>query len=463
MKYLMSAALLALVLMAGCSTAVVPEPSVEALVEQPPPATPPPVVVVSPPPVETPPAGGSTPSPPSTPAETVVSFQRAGANAASARGLAQSVSVWDSVREGGSFRIRVGFAGRIPEAGGCQLGVADSHGDAWTVESWANSDDTSAVIRVEHDNEDDAGRTATVTINSCTFPDLDRDGITYRIGTPNSVDVEVTTAGALVPDPNTYTANFDRIEWVEGLQYVNGRERMLFRVYATIEPAPNWGGYIYLTWSDDYSGEIQTAGIPFSTGETNPWNGYFVSLSPTGTVRTASVTLTSVGLTQRSQGIDDNGFTIYYAPPSDYVLGDTLTGTGTMTTWEYDRGPEPVYSSSVSPSPVTEGGTVALTVAVTAQRHGQQIRKTYDNWRVHIPWDEGKYWENPHYTYVTLSDYRGLSNTITKTVLVCCEGDGWLPEDQRPSQRTYSVSLTAKDGTLRTSASANIVAQGGGE
>jgi hypothetical protein len=127
-----------------------------------------------------------------------------------------------------------------------------------------------------------------------------------------------------------------------------------------------------------------------------------------------------------------------------------------MTTWEYDRGPEPVYSSSVSPDPVTEGETVTLTVATTAQRHGQQIRKTYDNWRVHIPWDQGRYWENPHYTYVTLSDYRGLSNTITKTVLVCCDGDGWLPEADRPSQRTYSVSLTAKDDTLRTIASANV-------
>ena len=465
MKYLMSAALLALVLMAGCSTAVVPEPSVEALVEQPPPATPPPpVVVASPPPVETPPAGGSTPSPPSTPAETVVSFQRAGANAASARGLAQSVSVWDSVREGGSFRIRVGFAGRSPVEGGCQLGVADSHGDAWTVDSWANGDDTSAVIRVAHDNDDDAGRTVTVAIDSCSFPDLERAGVTVRIGQPNSVAVAVTTAGALEVDPNvTYTANLDRVEWVEELEYVNGRERMWFRVYATIDPAPNWGGYVYLSWSDDYSGESGTAGIPFSKGEMNPWNGYYVSLSPIGEVRTATVTLDSIQLTQRSQGTDGNGFTIYYAPPNDYVLGDTLTGTGTMTTFEYDRGPEPVYSSSVSPNPVVEGGTVTLTLSVTAQRHGQQIRKTYDNWRVHIPWSQGLYWENPHYTYVTLSDYRGLSNTTTRTVLVCCEGDGWLPEADRPTQRTYSVSLTAKDGTLRTIASANITSQGGGE
>ena len=175
------------------------------------------------------------------------------------------------------------------------------------------------------------------------------------------------------------------------------------------------------------------------------------------TVRTATVTLTSVRLTQRSQGTDPNGFTIYYAPPSDYVLGDTLSGSGTMTTPEYDRGPEPVYSSSVSPDPVTEGETVTLTVATTAQRHGQQIRKTYDNWRVHIPMGPG---EDPHYTFVTLSDYRGLSNTITKTVLVCCDGDGWLPEVDRPSQRTYSVSLTAKDGTLRTIASANVRAAG---
>ena len=181
-------------------------------------------------------------------------------------------------------------------------------------------------------------------------------------------------------------------------------------------------------------------------------------MSPLGRVRTATVTLTSVRLTQRSQGTDPNGFTIYYAPPSDYVLGDNLTGSGTMTTFEYTR-TNPVYSSSVSPNPVTEGEEVTLTVAATEQGHGQQIRKTYDNWRVHIPMGPG---EDPHYTFVTLSNYRGLSNTITKTVLVCCEGDGWLPEADRPAQRTYSVSLTAKDGTLRTIASANIT-QGGGD
>ena len=478
-KRIAVAALLAALLLAACSRgpaavdeeAAGPLPEGSAPAEGPPPETSPPPVEDPPPPVGTPPPenppppGGGQPlaplplnNPDAT--ETVVSLHGGGSVNAQARKsavVAQSVSVTDSVREGGSFRIRVGFEGRHPAEGGCTLGVADSHGDRGTVESWANGDDTSAVVRVAHDNLDDEGRTVTVSIETCDFPDLDRAGFPYRIGDRNSVAVAVTTAGALEVDPNiTYTANFDRIEWVEELEYVNGQERMWFRVYATIDPAPNWGGTIYLTWSDDYSGESRTNGISFSKGETNPWDGYFVSLSPVGTVRTATVTLTSVGLTQRSQGIDPHGYTIYYAPPNDYVLGDTLSGSGTMTTFEYDRGPEPVYSSSVSPNPVSEGGTVTLTVSTTAQRHGQQIRKTYDNWRVHIPWDQGRYWENPHYTYVTLSDYRGLSNTITKTVLVCCEGDGWLPEDQRPSQRTYSVSLSAKDGTLRTSASANI-------
>ena len=418
------------------------------------------------PPVDTPPppiVGG----PPDTPlendplaTETVVSIV-GGSSGEQSRvtrnARAQSVSVTDSVREGGSFRIRVGFAGRHPTDGSCTLGVADSNGDRDTVTSWANGDDTSAVVRVAHDNPKDDGRTVTVSITSCDFPDLKRAGVAVRIGEHNSITVAVTSAGLIKEDPNTYVVTFDRIEWVDGLQYVNGRERMLFRVYAIIDPAPNWGGSIYLTWSDDYTGGSTTNGISFAKGETNPWDGYFVSLSQPGEVRTATVTLTSVRLTQRSQGTDSNGFTIYYAPPSDYVLGDTLSGSGTMTTPEYDRGPEPVYSSSVSPDPVTEGETVTLTVATTAQRHGQQIRKTYDNWRVHIPMGPG---EDPHYTFVTLSDYRGLSNTITKTVLVCCDGDGWLPEVDRPSQRTYSVSLTAKDGTLRTIASANVRAAG---
>ena len=360
------------------------------------------------------------------------------------------------MREGGSFRIRVGFNGRHPSEGSCSLGVSDSHGQQNTVTSWANGDDTSAVVRVEHDNAEDAGRTVTVSIDSCDFPDLDRAGVTYRIGSQNSVAVAVTTAGPIETDPNTYVVNFDRIEWVDGLQYPNGRERMLFRVYASIEPAPNWGGEAFVTWTDSYSGGTGYGSIPFGAGETAPWNGYFVSLSPAGTVRTITATLTGIRLTQRSQGIDDQGFTIYYSPPSTYVLGETTTGTGTMTTPEYDRGPEPVYSSSATPNPVAEGETVALTVAVTRQRHGQQILETHDNWRVHIPWDQGNYWENPHYSYVTLSDYRGLSKTVTKTVLVCCDGEGWLPEADRPSQRAYSVKLWSKSDVLRTSASANI-------
>ena len=481
MKRIAVAALLAALLLAACSRgpAAVDE-AVAGPLHEGSPVVPPPIppetspIPAERPPVDTPPppiVGG----PPDTPlendplaTETVVSIvggssgeQSRVTRSARAQGVvAQNVSVTDSVREGGSFRIRVGFAGRYPTEGGCTLGVSDSNGDQDTVTSWANGDDTSAVVRVAHDNDADDGRTVTVSINSCDFPDLERAEVAVRIGERNSIAVAVTTAGPIKEDPNTYVVNFDRIDWVEGLQYVNGRERMLFRVFATIDPAPNWGGYIYLTWSDDHSGESRTAGIPFSAGETNPWNGYFVSLSPIGAVRTATATLTDVVLTQRSQGTDPDGFTIYYAPPSTYELGDTLSGSGTMTTWEYDRGPEPVYSSSVSPDPVTEGETVTLTVSVTAQRHGQQIRKTYDNWRVHIPWSQGLYWENPHYTYVTLSDYRGLSNTITKTVLVCCDGDGWLPEGERPSQRTYSVSLTAKDGTLRTIASANVRAAG---
>ena len=469
MKRIAVAALLAALLLAACSRgpAAVDEEAAGPLPEGSP-VVPPETPSIPPerPPVETPlpPIVGG---PPDTPmendpvaTETVVSIV-GGSSGEQSRvtrnARAQSVSVTDSVREGGSFRIRVGFAGRHPTEGGCTLGVADSNGDRDTVTSSANGDDTSAVVRVAHDNPKDDGRTVTVSITSCDFPDLARAGVAVRIGERNSIAVAVTSAGPIKEDPNTYVVTFDRIEWVDGLQYVNGRERMLFRVYAIIDPAPNWGGSIYLTWSDDYTGGSTTNGISFAKGETNPWDGYFVSLSQPGEVRTATVTLTSVRLTQRSQGTDSNGFTIYYAPPSDYVLGDTLSGSGTMTTPEYDRGPEPVYSSSVSPDPVTEGETVTLTVATTAQRHGQQIRKTYDNWRVHIPMGPG---EDPHYTFVTLSDYRGLSNTITKTVLVCCDGDGWLPEVDRPSQRTYSVSLTAKDGTLRTIASANVRAAG---
>ena len=129
-------------------------------------------------------------------------------------GLTRAVSYHDTVREGGLFRVRISFDGGQPSEGGCDLGVSDSNGDASTAFARANDVDATAVISVRHDNENDDGRTVTVTLRSCSFPDLDRAGISYRIGSPNSVSVAVTTAGPVVdPDDGTYTVTLTGVGW----------------------------------------------------------------------------------------------------------------------------------------------------------------------------------------------------------------------------------------------------------
>ena len=140
MKRIAVAALLAALLLAACSrgpaavdeeaAGPLPEGStVVPVVPVVPPETPP--IPPERPPVETPlpPIVGG---PPDTPlendplaTETVVSIV-GGSSGEQSRvtrsARAQSVSVTDSVREGGSFRIRIGFAGRHPTEGAALSG-----------------------------------------------------------------------------------------------------------------------------------------------------------------------------------------------------------------------------------------------------------------------------------------------------------------------------------------------------
>ena len=334
--------------------------------------------------------------------------------------------------------------------------MVDSHGPTETVRSWANGDDTSAVVQVEHDNEADDGRTVTVSVDSCEFPDLDRNGVTYRIGTPNSVSVAVTTAGPVEPDPNTYTVTLDRVEWSTTLRYPQSRVSMMFHVYVTIEPAANWQGDVTFTWSETHesdAGRSGTADIHFWKGMTAASNGILVPMRDAGTELVANVTLTSAQLNWvRVEGE-------YYKPPSTYVLGDVVSGSDTLIAPEYNL-PDPVYTSSMSPDPVTEGESVSFTVTVADPQVGQHVLETRDNWRIHVPWTTENYYTNRNFQLIVLQAHRdGLSQTFSRTVGVCCDGDGWVPEADRPVQRTFSAYVyedAAPQGTLATSASVNV-------
>ncbi len=449
-KYI--AVLFLVALIVGCSGAAHSVDTEPVAPEPPPvpsePVTPPKTSSVDPPPVvptPPPPPGGGTP-PPQDSTVTVVSFLRnAGANANEGRRLSgalsgsvanSGISVWDSVREGGSFRIRVGFSGRSPVEGGCNLGVQDSNGDTSTVTSWANGEDTSALIRVEHDNAEEDGRTVTVSINSCDFPDLNRAGITIRIGQPNSVAVAVTTAGDAVEDPNTYEFNLTSLTWSNELGHDgHGDEYMSADFTGTISNTLPWEGLLQWEYTDSYTGVTEWLGTHLYKGESAINGGISGPVSPPGTVRTMTITLKSWRLTQSLQ----DGH--YYAPSGGtYVIGAQTTVTATFTTPDFVRPPDPIYTVSMTPfgggaegSPVTEGDKIMFNISVENILGIYFTLKFRDNWRTVDDVDHSPMWMNP--------ENGGPTQSRERTTMVCCNGDGWLPEAERPEVRTYTAML----------------------
>ena len=448
------AALLAAVLLVACSrgpaTVAEEEVAPEAVL---PVETPPVVTTVAPvspegPPLIPPPGGlPVTPPPPSTlgnpeATETVVSLY--GDGVADARSLTvQSVSVTDTVREGGNFRIRVGFEGRYPVEGSCTLGVADSHGESGPVTSRANGADTSAVVRVTHDNETDDGRTVTVSIDSCTFPDLDHAGVTYRIGERNTVSVAVTTAGPVEEDPNTYEFNISSLEWSDELHYLSqGDERMVFYVNISVSEPLDWDGLLHMTITENLSGETFGSGTHLYKGQTGKRAGFVTGVSQPGFERTVTVTLNKW---QKTQSIVEGS---YYAPPGGtFVIGERNTATATFITPEFARPPDPVYTVSVTPDPVTEGDKVMFHVDVQNIQGIYFTLKFRDNWRTADDIDQNAMWMNP--------ENGGPTQSRERTTMVCCNGNGWLPEDERPSVRTYTGYLWQYNN-LRASATVGL-------
>ena len=450
----MIAALMAALLLLACSRgpASVAEQEVEPEavlpVETPPVVTPVAPVSLEGPPLIPPPGGlPVTPPPPSKlgnpeATETVVSLYGDGGEDARRSLIVQSVSVTDTVREGGNFRIRVGFAGRYPVEGSCTLGVADSHGQRDTVTSWANGDDTSAVVRVEHDNDADNGRTVTVSIDSCNFPDLDRTGVAYRIGERNTVAVAVTTAGPLEEDTNTYEFNLTGLEWSDELGHDGqGYEYMSANFTGTISNTLPWDGLLHYEYTDSYTGVTEGWGTHLYKGATAINSSIGLQASPAGTVRTLTIRLTSWQITQSLQ----DGH--YYAPPGNYVIGSQTTVSATVTTPEFVRPPDPIYTVSITPDPVVEGEKVMLHVDVENILGIYFSIKFRDNWRTEDDVDHSPMWMNP--------ENGGPTQSRERTTMVCCNGSGWLPEAERPAVRTYTGYLW-QSTIIRASATVNL-------
>ena len=341
----------------------------------------------------------------------------------------------DPVREGGHFLVRVGFAGRIPESGSCRLGVADSHDADNTEDVQADGlNGVSARIRVAHNDLPDTDRTVTVTIDYCSFPDLEGAGIPVRIGQPKSVSVAVITAGPVVPDPNTYEFNLTDVVWDTELTYGSrGEEYMTADIIGTISNALPWDGLLQYKYTDSYGG-TEWLGTHLYEGESVIDGGIGFSPSPPGTVRTLTITITRFDLTQKIV----NGH--YYAPAGTYVIGSQRTASATIITPVFVRPPDPVYTVSMTPFgggaegvPVVEGDKIMFNIAVENIQGIYFTLKFRDNWRTVDDVDHSPMWMNP--------ENGGPTQSRERTTMVCCNGDGWLPEAERPEVRTYTAML----------------------
>ena len=133
----------------------------------------------------------------------------------------------DSVQEGETFIVRVDIVG-VPEdigeivAGGCTINMQDNSGRGDRREDQLGR----VVFSTIHDNHDDEGRTALVTILDCDLPDLNDAGIRYEIDRNNfnhQVTIDITTAGPLDDgiDDGTYILTLANLGIQGGQHYFN--------------------------------------------------------------------------------------------------------------------------------------------------------------------------------------------------------------------------------------------------
>ena len=231
------------------------------------------------------------------------------------------------------------------------------------------------------------------------------------------------------PHPNTYEFNLTSLVWSDELDHNgHGDELMLARLTGTISQPLPWDGLLHWEYTDSYTGVTEGWGTHLYEGESTIDTGIWAPVSPPGTVRTMTITLTRW---QKTQKIVDGS---HYAPPGGtYVIGSQNSVTGTITTPDFVRPPDPIYTVSMTPDPVVEGETATFHVSVENLLGYIHTIKFRDNWRTEDDIDGRGMWMN--------EANGGTSQSRERTTMVCCNGDGWLPEAERPEVRTYTAML----------------------
>ncbi len=276
----------------------------------------------------------------------------------------------NSVYEGGSFRVRIQFTGLAPTEGGCDLNVYDSNGYSYAAYGYATGADISSYIGTTHDDDDDEGRTITVSLGTCSFPDLDRAGRTYRIGN-GSLHVQVLTNGP-VPEgavTGTYVVKLTDIQWSNGKYYdSHGNARFVYRVwYELSEPAPV-----------DLQIEHDGGWIEVAEGTVSGYGRIFAAPSAAGTQRTATFAIEK--LLKATYYDPDRG---HVEPPGGtFLVGHPRTLSTTLTVPDLPE-PDPQFTVSVSGGSAV-GDVLNVDVGISgAHDNGAMlvVVNVFDNWR----------------------------------------------------------------------------------
>ena len=331
--------------------------------------------LVSDPPVEEPVVEPDPPPAPYYAPNTVYIKLSAGASSeAQARGIAQRYTTksttvksgftgyHNTVQEGGIFRVRIDMEGQSLGGveiidGGCTLFMHDNHGHNTTYEDVLNSQ----TFATTHDNQDDEGRTASVSILSCNLPDLDREGIRYEIDRNNgnnNVVVQITTAGPLDGgiDDGTYILTLANLGIQGGQHYfnfvidnappaeVNFRWKWKIVYHDVPDGTSPPEGYIDLFTYTDGDWEWNNANVKSSRRFGNPREGdegeriytqwWTMRWWPTNVERTLTITLTRFEkhpLLAYGEDCGNGDPICYYTPPGGtYLIGEPRTLTITV-------------------------------------------------------------------------------------------------------------------------------------
>ena len=108
------------------------------------------------------------------------------------------------------------------------------------------------------------------------------------------------------------------------------------------------------------------------------------------------------------------------------------------------------FAGGAEGSPVVEGDKVMLHIDVQDIQGIYFSLKFRDNWRTVDDIDQNAMWMNP--------ENGGTTQSRERTTMVCCNGSGWLPEEDRPVIRTYTGNLW-QYASIRGSATVDLLSR----